>query len=342
MSVRTVQLSATANEGEISAALGALSAEDDVAGIILQSPLPVGVDRDRVASSIDPEKDVDGLTAANVARLEAGDTSGALPATAAAVMELLRAHDIAIAGRRAVVVGRSAVVGRPVAQLLRLAGALVEVVHTGTPDMGEVTRRAEILVVAAGVRGLVRGEHVARGAVVIDVGIHAVGEEIYGDVDEESVAAALGPDGALSPVPGGVGPLTNAILVLQAARAAERGWRSTPIVERAAMVEKFVQYFEGHSAAIAEEITRQMGRPIRYTPGEIRGLAERARYMASIAVDSLADIAIEPKENFTRFIRKEPVGIVFVIAPWNYPYLTAVNAIIPALVAGNEIGRAHV
>jgi methylenetetrahydrofolate dehydrogenase (NADP+)/methenyltetrahydrofolate cyclohydrolase len=222
MSVRAVQLSATANEGEISAALGALSAEDDVAGIILQSPLPVGVDRDRVASSIDPEKDVDGLTAANVARLEAGDTSGALPATAAAVMELLRAHDIAIAGRRAVVVGRSAVVGRPVAQLLRLAGALVEVVHTGTPDMGEVTRRAEILVVAAGVRGLVRGEHVARGAVVIDVGIHAVGEEIYGDVDEEGVAAALGPDGALSPVPGGVGPLTNAILVLQAARAAER------------------------------------------------------------------------------------------------------------------------
>jgi acyl-CoA reductase-like NAD-dependent aldehyde dehydrogenase len=128
---------------------------------------------------------------------------------------------------------------------------------------------------------------------------------------------------------------------LSNARAAERGWRSTPIVERAAMVEKFVQYFEGHSAAIAEEITRQMGRPIRYTPGEIRGLAERARYMASIAVDSLADIAIEPKENFTRFIRKEPVGIVFVIAPWNYPYLTAVNAIIPALVAGNAVILKH-
>ncbi len=128
---------------------------------------------------------------------------------------------------------------------------------------------------------------------------------------------------------------------LSNARAAERGWRSTPIVERAAMVEKFVQYFEGHSAAIAEEITRQMGRPIRYTPGEIRGLAERARYMASVAVDSLADIAIEPKENFTRFIRKEPVGIVFVIAPWNYPYLTAVNAIIPALVAGNAVILKH-
>jgi len=222
MGVRTVQLSATASEAEIARALATLSADDDVAGIILQSPLPAGVERDHVAASIAPEKDVDGLTAANAARLDAGDTSGALPATAAAVMELLRAHNITIAGRRAVVVGRSAIVGRPVAQLLRLAGASVEVVHTGTPDMGAVTREAEILVVAAGVRGLVRGEHVARGAVVIDVGIHAVGEQIYGDVDAESVAAALGPDGALSPVPGGVGPLTNAILVLQAARAAER------------------------------------------------------------------------------------------------------------------------
>ena len=222
MGVRTVQLSATASEAEISGALAALSADADVAGIILQSPLPTGVDRDRVADAIAPDKDADGLTRASVARLDAGDTSGALPATAAAVMELLRAHDIAVAGRRAVVIGRSAVVGRPVAQLLRLAGASVEVVHTGTPDIGAVTREAEILVVAAGVRGLVRGEHVARGAVVIDVGIHVVGEQVYGDVEAGSVAAALGPNGALSPVPGGVGPLTNAILVLQVARAAER------------------------------------------------------------------------------------------------------------------------
>ena len=222
LGVRTVQLSATASEAEISGTLTALSADADVAGIILQSPLPTGVDRDRVAAAIAPEKDADGLTRANVARLDAGDTSGPLPATAAAVMELLRAHDIALAGRRAVVVGRSAVVGRPVAQLLRLAGASVEVVHRRTPDFGAVTREAEILVVAAGVRGLVRGEHVAPSAVVIDVGIHAVGEQILGDVDAESVAAVLGTNGALSPVPGGVGPLTNAILVLQVARAAER------------------------------------------------------------------------------------------------------------------------
>ena len=125
-------------------------------------------------------------------------------------------------GQRAVVVGRSAGVGRPVAQLFALAGAHVEVVHSKTPDMGAITRTAQILVVAAGVRGLVRGEHVAPGCVVIDVGIHADGDRIVGDVDAESVSAAIGESGALSPVPGGVGPMTNAILVLQAAQAAAR------------------------------------------------------------------------------------------------------------------------
>lgn len=222
MAVRKVALPPTANEREIVDALSRLSADDDVAGIIVQSPLPAGVDRARVAEAIAPDKDVDGLTAASAARLDAGDASGLLPATAAAVMELLRAHKIPIEGRRAVVVGRSPIVGRPVAQLLRLAGASVEVVSRETPDMGAVTRTAEILVVAAGVRGLVRGEHVSPGTVVIDVGIHSDGEEIVGDVDAVSVAAAIGAAGALSPVPGGVGPMTNALLVLQAAQAAKR------------------------------------------------------------------------------------------------------------------------
>ncbi len=128
---------------------------------------------------------------------------------------------------------------------------------------------------------------------------------------------------------------------LSAARAARKGWRATPVAERAAIVERFVKHFEANAAAIAEELTRQMGRPIRYTPGEVKGLAERARYMASVAGASLADLRIEPKDNFTRFIRKEPVGIVFVIAPWNYPYLTAVNAIVPALLAGNAVILKH-
>ena len=223
LAVKKISLAATASEAEISATLQRLSGDPDVAGIILQSPLPSGVDRARVVAAIDPQKDVDGATAVNAARLTAGDLDGTLlPATAAAVMELLRAHEIPLRGQRAVVVGRSAVVGGPVAQLLALAGAQVEVVHSKTPDMGAITRTAQILVVAAGVRGLVRGEHVAPGCVVIDVGIHADGDRIMGDVDAESVSAAIGESGALSPVPGGVGPMTNAILVLQAAQAAAR------------------------------------------------------------------------------------------------------------------------
>jgi methylenetetrahydrofolate dehydrogenase (NADP+)/methenyltetrahydrofolate cyclohydrolase len=223
LAVKKISLSATASEDEIKATLERLSADRDVAGIILQSPLPDGVSRTRVVTAISPEKDIDGITESNAARLSAGELDGTLlPATAAAVMELLRAHQIEPRGQRAVVVGRSAVVGRPVAQLLALAGAAVEVVHSKTPDMGAITRTAQILVVAAGVRGLVRGEHVAQGCVVVDVGIHADGDQIVGDVDAESVSAAIGESGALSPVPGGVGPMTNAILVLQAAQAALR------------------------------------------------------------------------------------------------------------------------
>ena len=223
LAVKKISLAATASEAEIRATLQRLSDDPDVAGIILQSPLPSGVDRARVVVVIDPQKDVDGATAVNAARLAAGDLDGTiLPATAAAVMELLRTYEIPLRGQRAVVVGRSAVVGGPVAQLLALAGAQVAVVHSQTPDMGAITRTAQILVVAAGVRGLVRGEHVAPGCVVIDVGIHADGDRIVGDVDAESVSAAIGAAGGLSPVPGGVGPMTNAILVLQAAQAAAR------------------------------------------------------------------------------------------------------------------------
>ena len=223
LAVKKISLAATASEAEIRATLQRLSDDPDVAGIILQSPLPSGVDRARVVVVIDPQKDVDGATAVNAARLAAGDLDGTiLPSTAAAVMELLRTYEIPLRGQRAVVVGRSAVVGGPVAQLLALAGAQVAVVHSQTPDMGAITRTAQILVVAAGVRGLVRGEHVAPGCVVIDVGIHADGDRIVGDVDAESVSAAIGAAGGLSPVPGGVGPMTNAILVLQAAQAAAR------------------------------------------------------------------------------------------------------------------------
>jgi methylenetetrahydrofolate dehydrogenase (NADP+) / methenyltetrahydrofolate cyclohydrolase len=220
---RRVELGATATEVEIFAALTTLSADENVAGIILQSPLPNGVSREIVATAIAPTKDIDGITLANAERLAEGthDVS-LLPATAAAVMELLRVYKTPLRGRQAVVVGRSAIVGRPVAQLLELEGAHVEVAHSKTPDLGAVTRTAAVLVVAAGVRGLVRGEHVSPGTIVIDVGIHPSGETIVGDVDASSVEAVLGETGGLSPVPGGVGPMTSAILALHAAQAAER------------------------------------------------------------------------------------------------------------------------
>lgn len=220
---RRVELGATATEAEIFASLTSLSADQNVAGIILQSPLPSGVSREVVATAIAPAKDIDGITQVNAERLADGTHDPSLlPATAAAVMELLRAYEIPLKGRPAVVVGRSAIVGRPVAQLLEIAGAHVEVAHSKTPDLGVVTRAAAVLVVAAGVRGLVRGEHVSLGTVVIDVGIHPSGDTIVGDVDAPSVEAKLGDTGGLSPVPGGVGPMTSAILALHAAEAAER------------------------------------------------------------------------------------------------------------------------
>jgi len=220
---RRVELGEAATEAEIFAALTSLSADQNVAGIILQSPLPSGVSREIVAAAIAPGKDIDGITLVNAERLADGTHDASLlPATAAAVMELLRAYEIPLQGRQAVVVGRSAVVGRPVAHLLEIAGAHVEVAHSKTPDLGVVTRTAAVLVVAAGVRGLVRGEHVSPGTVVIDVGIHPSGDTIVGDVDATSVEAQLGETGGLSPVPGGVGPMTSAILALHAAQAAER------------------------------------------------------------------------------------------------------------------------
>jgi methylenetetrahydrofolate dehydrogenase (NADP+)/methenyltetrahydrofolate cyclohydrolase len=218
-----VELGATATEAEIFASLTSLSADQNVAGIILQSPLPSGVSREIVAAAIAPSKDIDGITVVNAERLAEGTHDASLlPATAAAVMELLRAYEIPLQGRQAVVVGRSAIVGRPVAHLLEIAGAHVEVAHSKTPDLGVVTRTAAVLVVAAGVRGLVRGEHVSPGTVVIDVGIHPSGDTIVGDVDAPSVEAKLSDTGGLSPVPGGVGPMTSAILALHAAEAAER------------------------------------------------------------------------------------------------------------------------
>ena len=128
---------------------------------------------------------------------------------------------------------------------------------------------------------------------------------------------------------------------LERARRAQAAWKRVPLAERIATVLRFIDAFVAHKDAIATEITWQMGRPIGQSPGEVRGFEERARYMASIATESLADINVGAKDGFRRFIRREPVGVVLVMAPWNYPYLTAVNAIVPAILAGNAVVLKH-
>lgn len=130
-------------------------------------------------------------------------------------------------------------------------------------------------------------------------------------------------------------------LLLQRARKAQAAWRNTPLTERVALVSAAVDHFVAARSEIAVAITRQMGRPLRYTPGEVDGYAARARHMIAIADEALHPLAVAPQDGFTRFIRREPVGIVLTIAPWNYPLLTAVNSIVPALLAGNAVILKH-
>jgi acyl-CoA reductase-like NAD-dependent aldehyde dehydrogenase len=130
------------------------------------------------------------------------------------------------------------------------------------------------------------------------------------------------------------------VVALRAQRAQAR-WRSVPVAERVSLARAFVESFAAKKDDIAGELTRQIGRPIQQAPGEVRGLCERATYMADVAGDALADVDVGPKPGFSRFIRREPLGVVLVLAPWNYPYLTAVNSVIPALIAGNSVILKH-
>ena len=201
----------------IRAALTTLSGDPAVHGIVLQTPLPGGARLAELAGFIDPAKDVDGANPVSLGRLMTGLPDTFAPATAAAVLALLDYHQVALSGRRAVVVGRSAVVGKPVAQLLIARDATVTVCHSRTVDLASVTAEAEILVVAAGRAGLIGPEHVAVGATVVDVGTNATADGgLAGDVDP----AVAGVAGALSPVPGGVGPVTTALLLRHVTEAA--------------------------------------------------------------------------------------------------------------------------
>lgn len=195
---------------EVLAAIHALNADPAVDGILLQLPLPPGLAEGPLLAAIDPDKDADGLHTLNLGRLLKGEP-GPRSCTPAGVMALLADAGVALAGQRAVVVGRSILVGQPMALMLQAADATVTVAHSRTHHLPEVTRDAEILVVAAGRTRLIGARHVRPGAVVVDVGIHRQEGRLCGDVDHESVEPLAA---AITPVPGGVGPMTVAMLLV--------------------------------------------------------------------------------------------------------------------------------
>ena len=202
---------------QLAALVGQLNGDPAVSGFFIQLPLPVGLDAVPLISRIDPAKDVDGLSPMSAGRLAVGLPS-LLPCTPHGIIRLLKAHGVELAGAEAVVVGRSNLVGKPLAQLLLREDATVTVCHSRTRDLPSVTRRADVLVVAAGQREMVGVEHVKQGAAVVDVGIHRREEGgLVGDVRFEEVEPIVA---WISPVPGGVGPMTRAMLLHNALQAA--------------------------------------------------------------------------------------------------------------------------
>ncbi len=218
LDVRVERLADDASAADVRSAVARLSADDTVHGIIVQTPLPPGVDFVEIAEAIAPEKDVDGANPVSLGRLTAGLPAFA-PATAAAVLRLLDDHGVELAGRRAVVVGRSLVVGKPAAMLLLARDATVTICHSRTKDLAARTSEADVLVAAVGRPRMLGAEHVGPGAVVIDVGTTPdENGNLVGDVDAEAV---MGRAGAVTPVPGGVGPVTTALLLHNTVTAAE-------------------------------------------------------------------------------------------------------------------------
>lgn len=214
----TIALPPQASEELVRDRIDGLNRDASVAGVVLAEPVPEGVSKTRAAAHIDPAKDVDGANPLNAGWLARGEPR-LVPATALAVMTILQRNDIAVAGRRAVVVGRSAVIGRPAALLLLRADATVVLCHSQTADLAAETRRAEILVVAAGQPGLIGPEMVSPGCVVIDCGINTTPSGVVGDVQFDDVLSLAS---AITPVPGGVGPVTAMMVMAQTVEAAER------------------------------------------------------------------------------------------------------------------------
>jgi len=214
-------LPAGSSRDELHAVIAEFNADRAVHGVLIQYPIPAHLDYDAALQSLDPDKDVDGMHPLNMGRLALG-MPGPLPCTPAGIEALLAHYAIPVAGREVVILGRGATLGRPLAMLLAqkrpTANAAVTVVHTGVADWPRYTRRAEILVAAAGVPGIIQPEHVRPGAVVIGAGVRYEGRRLLPDVDESCAAVA----GAITPRVGGVGPTTVAMLFRNAIAAAER------------------------------------------------------------------------------------------------------------------------
>ncbi|MGI5246317.1 bifunctional 5,10-methylenetetrahydrofolate dehydrogenase/5,10-methenyltetrahydrofolate cyclohydrolase [Dactylosporangium sp. CA-139066] len=214
-------LPATATQSDLHEVIDAFNADPDVHALLIQYPTPAHLDYDAALMRVDPDKDVDGMHPLNLGRLAAG-IPGPLPCTPAGIEALLAHHEIPVSGREVVILGRGATLGRPLAMLLAqkrpTANAAVTVVHTGVPDWSRYTRRADILIAAAGVPGIIQPEHVKPGAVVVGGGVRYEGRRLLPDVDESCASVA----GAITPRVGGVGPTTVAMLFRNAIEAAER------------------------------------------------------------------------------------------------------------------------
>jgi methylenetetrahydrofolate dehydrogenase (NADP+)/methenyltetrahydrofolate cyclohydrolase len=212
---RDIRLPDATSEQDLLTLVGDLNADDAIDGILVQLPLPGQIDEGRIIRAVDPVKDVDGFHPVNAGLLVAG-TPGHVPGTPLGVLELLDAYDVELQGANAVVIGRSDIVGKPVALLLLHRNATVTICHSRTRDLAAETCRADILVAAVGVPGVVQPQMVKEGAAVIDVGITRTEDGIRGDVAPEVAERA----GLLTPVPGGVGPMTIAMLLRSTVRAA--------------------------------------------------------------------------------------------------------------------------
>jgi methylenetetrahydrofolate dehydrogenase (NADP+) / methenyltetrahydrofolate cyclohydrolase len=216
------------SEDEVVELVAELNADDAVDGILPQQPLPDHIDETRVIGAVDPVKDVDGFHPINAGQLYLGRPT-LVPATPLGIMALLEEYRVPLAGAEAVVVGRSDIVGKPIAHLLLQANATVTLCHTRTRNLAEHTLRADVLVVAAGQAGLVRADMVKEGGAVVDVGQNKAEDRLVGDVEPEAAERA----GLITPVPGGVGPMTIAMLLRNTIRAARyrRGALAFPLTQ---------------------------------------------------------------------------------------------------------------